>query len=86
MDRKQKTQNEAASAEPRYDRQLAVMLEGVLDLALAASRHDGQVTAPSRLVQRALALLRKSDVPETFLTSPFNPDRHRRLLDLAGDD
>lgn len=86
MDRKQKTRIEAATVEPRYDRQLAVMLEGVVDLELAAGRRCSPSAASSRLVQRALRLLRSSDVPEHFLTSPFKPDRHPRLLDLPDDD
>lgn len=87
MDRKRKTRIEAATVEPRYDRQLAVMLEGVVDLELAAAGNgSGARPAPSRLVQRALRLLRTSDVPEHFLASPFKPDRHPRLLNLPDED
>ena len=83
MDHKRKTPSKAASAEPRHDRQLAVMLEGVLDMELSAARHQLDETN-TRLVERALRLLRSSRMPEGFLTSPFEPDRHAPLLDLAG--
>lgn len=83
MDREQQAQKEAASAEPRYDRQLAVMLEGVVDLELAAARrHPARRELSSGLVQRGLGLLQASEVPEHFLRSPFRPERHRRLLQL----
>ncbi len=77
MDSRQKVPRKAVSAEPRQDRLLAVLLEGVLDLELAAARHKlERSSAPPNLVERALRLLRGSRVPEGFLASPFEPDRH----------
>lgn len=84
MDRKQKTPGRAAPAEPRQDRLLAVLLEGVLDLELAAARDRLEASsAPPSLVERALRLLREGRLPEHFLTSPFNPNRHKGLLPVA---
>jgi hypothetical protein len=34
-------------------------------------------------VNRALRLLREGRLPERFLASPFKPDRHERLLNVA---
>ncbi len=84
MDRIQKTPGRAAPAEPRQDRLLAVLIEGVLDLEHAAARNRLEATdAPPTLVNRALRLLRKGRVPERFLASPFEPDRHERLVNVA---
>lgn len=59
------------------------MLEGVLDMELSAARHKLEETN-TRLVERALRMLRSSRVPDSFLNSPFEPDRHAPLLDLPG--
>ncbi|MEM1412864.1 MAG: hypothetical protein AAGH19_10950 [Pseudomonadota bacterium] len=85
MGHSKKATKQAAPAEPRQDRQLAVLLEGVVDLELAAARHRLEKTnSPPRLVERALRLLRSSRMPDGFLDSPFEPDRHAALLDMPG--
>lgn len=84
MDRNKETPGRAAPAEPRQDRLLAVLLEGVLDLELAAARDRLEASsAPPPLVERALRLLRKGRVSEQFLVSPLKPDRHEGLLPVA---
>jgi len=82
MDHSKKALRKAAPAEPRQDRLLAVLLEGVLDMELTAARHQLERTsAPPLLVERALRLLRRNPVPEEFLASPFEPDRHTDSLE-----
>ena len=84
MDRNNKTPGRAAPAEPRHDRLLAVLLEGVLDLELAAARDRLEASsAPPPIVQRALRLISEGRMPDRFLASPFKPDRHERLLNVA---
>ncbi len=86
MDRDKKGLGKAVPAEPRQDRQLAVLLEGILDMELTAARHKlERSSAPPNLVERALRMLRGNRVPESFLDSPFEPDRHRSSLEPADD-
>lgn len=86
MDRSKKALWKAAPAEPRQDRLLAVLLEGVVDLELGVARHRLELSsAPPNLVQRALRLLRGSRIPEGFLNSPFEPDRHTESLENLPD-
>ena len=54
-------------------------------MELSAARDQlEEASAPPRLVERALRMLRSSRVPEGFLTSPFEPDRHTPLIGLPG--
>jgi hypothetical protein len=82
MDHKRRTQGKAAPAEYRQDRQMAVLLECVLDLELAVARQRLEASrAAPPLVEKALQLLRDGRVPESFLATPFEPDRHGPLLE-----
>ena len=67
----------ADPAEPRHDRQLAVMLAGVLELERARAQSTLEASgAPRELIEKALRLLRQEPYAETFLSSPFHPCRH----------
>lgn len=77
MDQPSKASKRADPAEPRHDRLLAVMLEGVLDLEMAAARAAlERSSAPPRLVDRALSLLRQESATPGFVNSPLEPHRH----------
>ncbi len=88
MDQTNKSTNRADPAEPRHDRLLAVMLEGVLDLEMTAARAAlERSSAPPRLVDRALSLLRQESATPGFVNSPLEPHRHPAhdyLLDVSG--
>lgn len=79
MDQRKKAMGKADPAEPRHDRLLAIMLEGVLDLEMTAARHQlERSSAPPRLVDRALGLLREELCAQKLLNSPIEP--RRRLV------
>lgn len=77
MDQEKKALSKAVPVEPRHDRLLAVLLEGVLDLEMTAARQAlERSSAPPRLVERALSLLRQESVVQGFLNSPVEPEAH----------
>jgi hypothetical protein len=85
MDQKKTMQQEAAPVEPRQDRLLAVLLEGVLDLEMGAARRALEMsTAPPLLVERALTLLHRERSKDGLLRSPVQPDRDALPEPLPG--
>lgn len=80
MDDEKKALSKAVPVEPRHDRLLAVLLEGVLDLEMTAARKAlERSSAPPRLVERALSLLRRESACQGFLNNPDEFEERQAL-------